>query len=179
MRVTTTSVAGVLVLEPEPHHDERGFFTRTLDARVLRSAGVDPAGFIQESQSRSLGGVVRGMHGRVGDGEAKLVRCAHGAVFDVIVDARTGSATFGTVLTFRLDDVSHRHVYVPRGFLHGFQALTAVTDVCYHIDAEHSPEHDVTIRFDDPDLAIPWPLPVTRVSERDRQGRAWADFRRS
>lgn len=168
MNVTRTDIEGLIVFQPVPHSDERGFFTRTLDVAILADAGIDPTSFKQDNQSRSYQGVVRGMHGRGGAGEAKLVRCANGAILDVVVDARPGSATFGQVRTFRLDDVEHRQLYIPRGFLHGFQALTPVTDICYRIDDFYSPGEDITVTFDDADLGIRWPAPITIVSDRDR-----------
>lgn len=177
MKIIPTDVAGLILFEPAPHRDDRGYFTRTLDVEYLREAGIDAAAFVQENQSRSYQGVVRGLHGRGGTGEAKLVRCAHGAVLDVVVDARPGSATFGAVRRFVLDDQVHRQVYIPRGFLHGFQALTAVTDVCYKMDDFYAPGFDVTIAFDDPELAVGWPAPVTIVSDRDRAGISWSDYR--
>ncbi|RYV50759.1 dTDP-4-dehydrorhamnose 3,5-epimerase family protein [Pengzhenrongella frigida] len=176
MEIIDTGVAGLIELRQEFHRDARGYFSRTLDVEVLAHAGIDPADFVQESQSRSFRGVVRGLHGRSGGGEAKLVRCAHGAVLDVVVDARPGSATFGRVATFVLDDETGTQLYIPRGFLHGFQALTPVTDVVYRIDAPHDPTEDVTVDYADPDLAAPWPDPVTLMSERDRSGRSWADY---
>jgi dTDP-4-dehydrorhamnose 3,5-epimerase len=176
MRVLQTGLDGVLLFEPTPHRDVRGFFSRTSDAAVLRSVGIDPAAFLQDSQSRSVRGVLRGLHGRVGRGEAKLVRCAHGAVHDVVVDARPGSATFGRWQAFRLDDEAMRSVYIPRGCLHGFQALTDVADTCYRIDAAHDPAEDVAVRWDDPDLAVDWPLPPTLMSDRDRGAPSWREL---
>jgi len=167
---------GPFLLVPEPHRDERGFFTRTFDADDARRAGLDPDAFLQDSQSRSVAGVVRGMHGRVGGGEAKLVRVAHGAVLDVLVDARPGSPTFGRHETFRLDDEDLHVLYVPRGFLHGHQTLTPTADVCYRIDAPHDPAEDVGVHYLDPDLGIAWPAPVTIVSERDQAAGSWADL---
>ena len=120
--------------------------------------GVDPASFVQDSQSRSGLGALRGLHTRAGQGEAKLVRCARGAIHDVVVDARPGSPTFGRHETFRLDDEQFLHVYIPSGLLHGFQVLSDVADVCYRIDREHDPSEDRAVRYDDPDLAISWPL---------------------
>jgi dTDP-4-dehydrorhamnose 3,5-epimerase len=162
------SIAGALLLRPTPHADERGFFCRTFDADVLRSAGLDPAAFIQHSLSRSVRGVVRGMHVRRNDGEAKLVRCSYGAIFDVVVDLRPASPTYRNWESFELSDETQVTLYVPAGCAHGFQALTDTADVSYMIDRAHDPSEDVSIAFDDPGLAIPWPLPVTMMSSRDR-----------
>jgi dTDP-4-dehydrorhamnose 3,5-epimerase len=154
-------------------------FTRTFDADIFdRYIGVPgtSATFVQDSQSRSKQGVVRGMHGRSGRGEAKLVRCAHGAVHDVLVDIRRNSPTFGKQQAFLLDDNDFRHLYVPPGFLHGFQALTPAADVCYRIDCPHDPSEDIGVAYDDPDLAIAWPLPVTVVSVRDAAAGSWQEL---
>ncbi|OLS97463.1 dTDP-4-dehydrorhamnose 3,5-epimerase [Pseudonocardia sp. CNS-004] len=177
MHVRETGIAGLLVFEPSPHRDARGWFSRTFDADVARGAGVDPHAFLQDSQSRTVRAGLRGLHGRVGRGESKLVRCARGAIFDVVVDARPGSPTFGRVETFRLDDENMTSIYIPRGCLHGFQAL-AEADTCYRIDAPHDPAEDVTVRYDDPDLAVGWPLPVSVMSDKDRAGQPWADLTR-
>ncbi|AHI01786.1 hypothetical protein KALB_8429 [Kutzneria albida DSM 43870] len=161
---------------PTPHRDDRGLFTRTFDAEVAAEHGIEARGFLQDSQSRSRLGVVRGLHGRSGRGEAKLVRCAHGAVWDVLVDARADSPTFGRHEAFRLDDNDFHQLYVPPGMLHGFQALTDFADVCYRIDRPHDPSEDVAVRFDDPELGIHWPLPVSVISHRDSGAGAWADL---
>ena len=174
MRIERSDLADVVCFLPDVRHDdERGWFMRTLDAAVAERAGVDARSFRQDSQSRSHRGVVRGMHGRAGAGEAKLVRCARGAVLDVLVDARPTSSTFGRSATFRLDDEAGRHLYVPPGFLHGFQVLTEWADVCYRIDRGHDPAEDLAVRYDDPDLALPWPLPVSAVSPRDASAGTW------
>jgi len=165
-----------VVLVPQPFRDERGFFTRTFDAEIFDDCVGSPgfsASFIQDSQSRSVRGTIRGMHGRSGAGEAKLVRCANGTVYDVVVDIRPESPTFGNQLAVRLDDSDFHHLYVPEGFLHGFQALTPTADVCYRINRPHDPGEDLAVAFDDPDLAIPWPLPPTVVSDRDRAAGSW------
>ena len=161
-------VAGALLFRPVPHVDERGFFCRTFDADVMRAAGIDPDGFAQDSVSRSALGVVRGLHVRRGDGEAKLVRCSYGAIFDVIVDLRPASPTYRNWESFELGGDEHVSLYVPAGCAHGFQALTDPADVSYRIDRAHNPDEDVTIAFDDPELAIPWPLPIAAMSSRDR-----------
>jgi dTDP-4-dehydrorhamnose 3,5-epimerase len=163
-----TSIPGVVVFAPTPHRDERGFFSRTFDAAVARQAGVDPDSFLQDSISRSRLGVIRGLHTRVGRGEGKLVRCSSGAVFDVVVDLRPGSPTFGQWLSFDLDGDNQVSVYIPAGCAHGFQALADPADVAYRIDREHDPAENLTIAHDDPDLAIPWPLAATILSEADR-----------
>jgi dTDP-4-dehydrorhamnose 3,5-epimerase len=161
-------IAGALLLRPTPHVDERGFFCRTFDADVLCSAGLDPSAFVQQSLSRSARGVVRGLHVRRGDGEAKLVRCSYGAIFDVVVDLRPASPTYRNWGSFELRDDEQLILYVPAGCAHGFQALTNPADVSYMIDRAHDPSEDVSIAFDDTGLAIPWPLPVTIMSARDR-----------
>ncbi len=185
----TTRLADVLAFVPAPARDARGFFTRTFDRHEFdaavasycsgAAAQVTSASFVQDSQSRSGRGVIRGMHGRSGRGEAKLVRCARGAVHDVLVDIRPQSDTFGAQQAFLLDDVGFRHLYVPPGFLHGFQALSDAADVCYRIDREHDPDEDIGVAYDDPDLAIDWPLPVTVVSARDASAGAFAALVRS
>ena len=176
MRVETADLSDVLLFRPEPRRDERGFFTRTFDADVAAAHGLDPASYAQESQSRSGHGTMRGLHGRAGAGEAKLVRCARGAVLDVIVDARPSSPTYGRHQGFRLDDEQFRMLYVPRGFLHGFQVLSEVADICYRIDRPHDPTEDLSVRYDDPDLGIAWPLPVDILSPRDQAAGSWRDL---
>jgi dTDP-4-dehydrorhamnose 3,5-epimerase len=171
-------IDGALLFRPEPHVDERGFFCRTFDADVLRAAGIDPAAFVQHSLSRSVRGVVRGLHVRRGQGEAKLVRCSSGAIFDVVVDLRPTSPTYRNWESFDLNDEAQVTLYVPAGCAHGFQARTEIADVSYKIDRAHDPSEDVSIAFDDPDLAIPWPLPITMTSPRDRLAPPLADAAR-
>lgn len=161
-------IEGALLFTPIPHMDERGFFCRTFDATAIREAGIDPASFAQDSLSRSSRGVVRGLHVRRGDGEAKLIRCSYGAIFDVIVDLRPASPTYRNWEAFEFHDSKQISLYVPAGCAHGFQALTEVADVSYRIDRPHDPAEDMSIAYDDPELAIPWPLPVTIRSSRDR-----------
>jgi dTDP-4-dehydrorhamnose 3,5-epimerase len=166
---------GVLLFEPDPSVDERGFFCRTFDAAVARGVGVDPDAFVQDSVSRSVRGVVRGLHVRGGAGEAKLVRCSYGAVFDVVVDLRPMSPTYRNWQSFDLSGEMQQSVYVPRGCAHGFQAVTDVADVSYRIDRPHDPSEDIAIRFDDSELGVPWPLPVGVVSPRDQRALSLKD----
>src|SRR5829696_5959841 len=170
MEVTTVEIPGLLVFTPHPHLDQRGFFSRTFDAEIARQAGLDPCAFVQDSMSRSVRGVIRGLHVRVGRGEGKLVRCSAGAIFDVVVDLRPGSATFGRWLSFELTGTEQRSIYVPPGCAHGFQALTETADTAYRIDSPHDPSEDLTIAYDDPTLAIPWPAEATIMSDGDRSG---------
>ena len=163
------NVEGALLFLPTPHVDQRGFFTRTFDAEVAGNAGIDPGAFVQDSISRSAQGVVRGLHTRRGEGEAKLVRCSYGEVFDVIVDLRRASPTFKRWESVLLRGDEQTSLYVPAGFAHGFQALTDPADVAYRIDRSYDPTEDVAIAFDDPSLAIPWPLDAVLMSDRDRQ----------
>lgn len=176
MQVTHISgIAGGLLFRPQPHADERGFFSRTFDTAVALTAGVDPAQFTQDSISRSVKGVVRGLHIRRGKGEAKLVRCSYGAIFDVVLDLRPDSPTFRNWESFHLTDQEQTSLYIPVGCAHGFQALTEPADVCYRIDRPHDPAEDLAIAFDDPELAIPWPLPVSVMSSRDKNAPSLAE----
>ncbi|GHF94056.1 dTDP-4-dehydrorhamnose 3,5-epimerase [Streptomyces albogriseolus] len=180
MKVTEVpAIAGAFLFEPTPFTDERGFFCRTFDADAVRSVGLDPGAFVQDSLSRSVRGVVRGMHLRSGEGEAKLVRCSYGRIFDVVVDLRPGSPTYLGRATFELSGDTQATLYVPAGCAHGFQSLTETADTSYRIDREHDPSEDVTIAFDDPGLAVPWPLPVTVTSERDRKAPGLAEVLRA
>lgn len=167
-------ISGAMLFEPTPHTDKRGFFSRTFDADVAAAAGLDPAAFVQDSLSRSARGVIRGLHVRSGPGEAKLVRCSYGAVFDVVVDLRPDSPTFRQWESFDLRDDSQVSLYVPAGCAHGFQALTDPADVAYRIDRRHDPSQDVTIAYDDPELGISWPLPPAVLSARDQAGQSLA-----
>ncbi|QNP66602.1 dTDP-4-dehydrorhamnose 3,5-epimerase family protein [Streptomyces genisteinicus] len=169
------AIAGAYLFEPTPHADERGFFCRTFDAEVVRSVGIDPDAFVQDSLSRSARGVLRGLHLRSGAGEAKLVRCSYGRIFDVVVDLRAGSPTYLGRAFFELSGETQTTLYIPAGCAHGFQALTGTADTSYRIDRPHDPAEDVTIAFDDPELAIPWPLPAASTSERDRKAPSLAE----
>jgi dTDP-4-dehydrorhamnose 3,5-epimerase len=167
MEFNETDLYGVLLFTPSPHIDSRGLFSRTFDAEVVRAAGIDPCSFVQDSLSRSAKGVVRGLHLRSGGGESKLVRCSSGAIFDVVVDLRPQSPTFRRWASFDLTGDSQSSIYIPAGCAHGFQALTDPADITYRIDQPHDPTEDVSIAWNDPELAITWPLPMTMMSDRD------------
>jgi dTDP-4-dehydrorhamnose 3,5-epimerase len=170
MRAVSTHLPGLVVLEPNVFADERGFFCETYRHAWHADAGI-PEGevFIQDNHSRSTRGVLRGMHFHVGDGVAKLVRCARGRIMDVAVDLRRGSPTYGQWEAVELDEQSMRELYVPVGFAHGFCVLSDVADVLYKQSAYYDPAVERGIAWDDPDIGIDWPLPVEEltVSERD------------
>lgn len=178
MDILSTALAGVWTFQPRvTHRDERGLFTRTFDAAIAAEHGIEFGPLTQDSQSRSLPGVLRGLHGRVGLGEAKLVRAAVGAVLDVVVDARPGSDTFGQYVAVVLDDVHFTAVYIPAGCLHGFQVISSTpADVAYRIDRPHDGTEDVAVRYDDPDLGIEWRPGSPILSPRDAAAGSWADF---
>ncbi|MBW9210770.1 dTDP-4-dehydrorhamnose 3,5-epimerase [Mumia sp. zg.B21] len=176
MDVQPTSIPGLMLLTPTPHRDARGFFSRTFDSAGARSAKIDPAQFVQDSVSRSARGVVRGLHVRVGQGEAKLVRCSYGEIFDVVVDLRPDSPAYLTWQSFRLSGDTQRSVYIPPGCAHGFQALSDPADTSYRISREHDPSEDLTIAYDDPTLAIPWPSAPGAMSDADRSAPHLADL---
>lgn len=176
MLFSRTAIPGLIEFTPTPHRDDRGFFSRTFDAAVARRAGVDPETFIQDSQSRSGYRVVRGLHVRLGQGEGKIVRCAHGRVFDVVVDLRPTSPAYRTWLSFILDGDEQNSIFVPPGCAHGFQALTDTADTAYRINRAHDPDEDLTIAHDDPELAIPWPLLPGAMSPADRSAPPLADL---
>ncbi len=164
------SLQGLVVIEPAVHGDDRGFFTETYRQELHEAWGIPAADeFVQDNHSRSTRGVVRGMHFQIGAGVAKLVRCARGRVLDVAVDLRAGSPTYGDWQGVELDDVSMRELYVPVGFAHGFCVLSDVADVLYKQTRYYDPELERGITYDDPDVAIEWPLPASElvVSPRD------------
>lgn len=178
MEVRRTELDGVLLFVPGPHRDARGFFSRTFDADVVAASGIDPDGFVQDSISRSHRGVLRGLHLRTGRGEAKLVRCSSGAVFDVVIDLRPDSPTYRRWQAFELSGDNQISVYIPAGCAHGHQSLTEPADVSYRIDRAHDPAEDLTFAYDDPEFAIPWPLPVSLMSDTDRAARRLVELKR-
>jgi dTDP-4-dehydrorhamnose 3,5-epimerase len=171
MQIIPTRIQGPSLIQPRAFGDERGFFMETYRRAAHTQMGIPAAEeFVQDNHSRSTRGVVRGMHFQVGAGVAKLVRCARGRILDVVVDLRHGSPSWGEWEGFELDDESLRLLYVPVGFAHGFCVLSEVADVLYKQTAYYDPTLERGIAWDDPQVAIRWPLPDTDllVSERDR-----------
>ncbi|HLB21231.1 MAG TPA: dTDP-4-dehydrorhamnose 3,5-epimerase [Solirubrobacteraceae bacterium] len=170
MRVLPTRLHGLVAIEPATFVDGRGFFSETYRASWHEQLGIaEDERFVQDNHSRSSRGVLRGMHLQVGAGVAKLVRCARGSIVDVAVDVRGGSPTYGQWEAVQLDDESMRELYVPVGFAHGFCVLSDVADVLYKQSAYYDPELERGIAWNDPDVAIAWPLAEHEltVSERD------------
>jgi dTDP-4-dehydrorhamnose 3,5-epimerase len=170
LTVELLSISGVIMLTPERFPDSRGFFSETYNAERFRAFGVR-AEFIQDNHSYSAQiGTVRGLHFQSPPfAQSKLVRVLRGAIVDVVVDARKGSRTFGRWVKAELSADNGRQLYVPCGFLHGFVTLQTDTEVHYKVDAPYSKEHDVVVRWDDPDLAIDWGIDSGSVilSEKD------------
>jgi dTDP-4-dehydrorhamnose 3,5-epimerase len=166
MRRLETRLEGPILLEPNVHGDARGFFVETARANELAELGVTDR-FVQDNQSRSSRGVLRGMHFQTG--MAKLVRCARGRIFDVLVDVRPESPSFGRWEGLELDDEQHRQLYCPDGFAHGFCVLSDVADVVYRCSAYYDPERESGFRYDDPEVGIEWPDVELVVSQRDER----------
>jgi dTDP-4-dehydrorhamnose 3,5-epimerase len=168
MTFRETDLAGVWTLEVEPRADERGFLARTWCRRELEAHGLNAALAQCSVSFTRRRGTVRGMHWQAAPyGEAKLVRCTRGAIYDVALDARRGSPTFGRWVAAELTADNRRMLYVPEGVAHGFQALTDDAEVFYQISEFHHPESERGIRWDDPGAAIAWPLADVTVSPRD------------
>jgi dTDP-4-dehydrorhamnose 3,5-epimerase len=167
MRRLPTRLDGLVLLEPDAFGDERGFFVETYRAREWSEHGV-PAEFVQDNHSRSRRGTLRGIHFQLSPGQGKLVRCARGAVVDVVVDLRRDSPTFGEWESVQLDDERHRQLWIPVGFGHGFCVLSDVADFAYKCTSYYDPATEAGIRFDDPDIGIEWPAMEWIHSERDR-----------
>ena len=168
MQRLDTRLDGLVLLAPDVHRDARGFFLETFRADAWAQAGVDVA-FVQDNQSRSRRGTLRGMHFQTSPGQAKLLRCARGAILDAVVDIRRGSPTFGAWEAHVLDDVTCHQFYVPIGFAHGFCVLSDEADVVYKCSSYYDPATEGQLAYDDPEVGIEWPADVEPiVSERDR-----------
>ncbi|GAB4188305.1 MAG: dTDP-4-dehydrorhamnose 3,5-epimerase [Wenzhouxiangellaceae bacterium] len=166
MTVTETTLPGVLLIEPRVFADERGEFLETWHQHRYQQAGIQHD-FVQANQSLSQRGVVRGLHHQWPRPQGKLVQVVRGAVFDVAVDIRTGSPTRGHWFGVELSAANHRQLYIPPGFAHGFQALADDTVFTYLCTDYYWPQGDQVIAWNDPDIAIEWPLPATGLSAKD------------
>ena len=159
MKVTTTAIEGVLIIEPKVFGDERGFFFESFNQRAFNEAVGQTVDFVQDNHSRSAKGVLRGLHfQRAPHAQGKLVRVTQGSVFDVAVDTRPDSPTFGRWVGVELSGVNHRQMWIPAGLAHGFLVTSDGADFLYKTTDYYRPDTEVSVRWDDPDLAIAWPL---------------------
>ena len=167
-----TKLKGAFVIEPEKFEDERGFFARSWSAREFAERGLDPQIAECNISFNKRKGTLRGMHYQSAPyGQAKLVRCGMGAVYDCIVDLRPDSATFKHWFAVELTDRNHLMLYVPKGFAHGFQTLTDETELFYQISSAYVPESETGVRWNDPAFGIEWPSEVLTINDRDRNYR--------
>jgi dTDP-4-dehydrorhamnose 3,5-epimerase len=162
-----TRIEGLVLIEPRVIADDRGFFFETFRANEYADLGVD-ADFVQDNHSRSVCGTVRALHFQLEPGQAKLVRAARGAIWDVAVDLRSDSPTYGTYEAFELTDENARQIFVPVGFAHGFCVTSDTADVSYKVSSYYDGATERGIAFDDPTIGIQWPVDEPLVSARDR-----------
>ena len=173
--VLETRLDGLVLIEPQVHHDPRGFLVESFRANHWAETGID-CEFVQDNHSRSVRGVLRGMHFQRHPGQAKLVRCAGGRIFDVAVDIRPGSPTFGRWEGHELDDELHRQLFVPAGFAHGFCVLSQTAEVIYKLSSYYDPATEDGFAWNDPDVGIKWPIDEPQISERDSQAPRLAEL---
>ena len=166
MRLVQTGIAGIVVIEPDVHRDGRGFFVETYHAERYREIGI-VGPFVQDNHSRSVSGTVRGLHLQVRHAQGKLIRVIEGEIFDVAVDVRRGSPTFGRWVGVNLTAESFKQIYVPPGFAHGFCVVSAAAQVEYKCTDIYDPASEVGIAWNDPDLGISWPVADPILSSRD------------
>ena len=168
MRVTPTGLPGVLIIDPQVHRDGRGFFVETYHQDRYREQGITSV-FVQDNHSRSAGRTIRGLHLQLRKPQGKLIRVVHGDVFDVAVDVRRGSPTFGRWVSVRLTAANFKQCYVPPGFAHGFCVMSEMAEVEYKASDVYDPEGELGIAWNDPTLAIEWPIAAPVLSDRDRR----------
>lgn len=170
MKFVPTSIPDVILIEPRVFSDARGLFFESWNVRDFAEGGID-AEFFQDSHSRSVKGVLRGLHYQIRQPQGKLIRVVAGEIFDVVVDLRQSSPTFGRHVAVKLSAVSHQLLWVPPGFAHGFCVLSEYAEILYKQTACYAPEHERSLLWSDPELAIDWPLAGTPVlSEKDSSG---------
>ena len=174
MNVTSTSIVDVKLIEPRVFGDDRGFFFESWNLRALADAGIDAA-FVQDNHSRSRHGVLRGLHYQIEHAQGKLVRVVVGAVFDVAVDLRRSSPTFGRHVAVELSADNKRMLWVPPGFAHGFVVVSDAAEFLYKTTDYWFPEHERTLLWNDPALDIDWPVATPQLAPRDARGTSFAD----
>ncbi len=175
MQAIETGIAGVVVIEPHVHGDNRGYFKESWNARRFAEAGL-PDRFVQSNVSRSSAGVLRGLHYQYPNPQGKLVQVLEGRIFDVAVDIRPDSPTFGQWMGVELSADNHRQLYVPEGCAHGFCVLGEIATLSYLCTALFEPEHDAAVAWDDPQIGIEWPIQPESLSAKDQAAPRLADI---
>jgi len=168
LKVEKTSLPGVVVILPEVHGDERGFFMETFHQGKFIEAGL-PQAFVQDNHSRSAKGVLRGLHFQFPQWQGKLVRAINGEIFDVAVDVRIDSPSYGKWVGVTISAENKKQIYIPPGYAHGFCVISDFADVSYKCTSLYKPQDDKGIRWDDPDIGIEWPVENPIVSDKDQQ----------
>jgi dTDP-4-dehydrorhamnose 3,5-epimerase len=174
MKAIQTDIADVLILEPQVFGDDRGYFFESYNQRKFAEVGIH-ADFVQDNQSSSRKGVIRGLHYQIKKPQGKVIRVLAGSIFDVAVDLRRSSQTFGKWVGIELTSDNQRMLWIPRGFAHGFQVLSDTAEVLYKADGFYAPEFERTIRWNDPEIAIHWPLGTPTLSPKDAAGLSFLD----
>lgn len=179
MNAIKTPLEGLLLISPKIFRDDRGWFQESYNRSAFEAAGIRDA-FVQDNHSASTRGTLRGLHFQTHPGQAKLIRCTRGKIWDVAVDIRPSSPTFGQHYGAELDDAGMMQVFVPIGFAHGFLVLSETAEVQYKCSNLYNPATEAGIAWNDPDLAVAWPLEgITPIlSERDKKNPSFADFKR-
>lgn len=176
MKIIQTEIPGVVLLEPRIFSDSRGFFLETYNERSFAAMGIAER-FVQDNQSYSKQGVLRGLHVQVEQAQGKLVRVVAGEVFDVAVDLRRGSETFGKWTGAQLSSTNHYMIWIPKGFAHGFYTLSETAEVAYKVTEFYAPQHERTLLWNDPEVAIQWPLKGEPIlSDKDSAGMRLKDL---
>ncbi len=171
MEVQKTEIDGLLVIRPKVFEDSRGYFFESYNEKLFREAGVDTR-FVQDNQSRSSYGVIRGLHmQKKPHAQAKLLRVLEGAIYDVAVDMREGSPTFGKWYGLEITSANRIQLFIPAGFCHGFSVLSDTTTVLYKCDVFYHPESEAGIRYNDPELGIDWKIPADQVSVSEKDSK--------
>ena len=174
MNVQETTIPGVLLVEPKVYQDSRGFFLETFHAQRYAQAGISET-FVQDNHSHSRQGAIRGLHYQLPCAQGKLIWVVGGEVFDVAVDLRSDSPTFGRWFGITLSATNCQQIYLPPGTAHGFCTVSESADVFYKCTQVYSPEHEQTLLWNDPELAIDWPITKPLLSEKDQQGIPFRD----
>lgn len=176
MKVTQTSIPDVLIIEPNVFGDARGFFYESFNQKAFNASTKLSLNFVQDNHSRSNKGVLRGLHYQIQQPQGKLVRVLRGAVFDVAVDIRRSSPTFGKWVGVELTEDNYKQLWLPAGFAHGFLVLSDSVDFLYKTTDYYFPEHERCIRWDDPEIGIKWPVDLPpQLSLKDKAGQALGD----